>query len=127
MKVYGKFLFKSYTALKVEFTFPETVQYPVLPVRLDESSIFYPLNGISYCTGHEILLAISLNCRIKVLGGVFVPFKNSGYRGLGSIGKMGSHITDKLFKETKAGKLKEEIVPDPLFLKLEERFSQALF
>lgn len=127
MKVYGKFLFKSYTALKVEFTFPETVQYPVLPVRLDESSIFYPLNGISYCTGHEILLAISLKCRIKVLGGVFIPFKNSGYRRLGSIGKMGSHITDKLFKETKAGKLKEEIVPDPLFLKLEERFSQVPF
>jgi len=126
MYFYGKFLFKSYTALKVEFSFPETVQYPVLPVRLDESSIFYPLNGISYCTGHEILLAISLNCRIRILGGVFIPL-TSGYRKLGSIRKMSSHSTDKLFKETKAGKLKEEIVPDPIFLKLEEKYSQVPF
>jgi len=127
MKVYGKFLFKSYTALKVEFNFPETVRYPVLPVRLDESSIFYPLNGISYCTGHEILLAISLNCRIKVLGGVFIPFKNSGYLKPGTVRKLGRHTTDKLFKETGEGKLKEQILPDPLFLKLEARYSRASF
>lgn len=125
MKIYGKYLFKSYTAVKVEFNFPDVVRYPVLPVRLDESSIFYPLNGISYCTGHEILLAVSLNCRIKVLGGVFIPFKTSGYRRLGSVRKLDKHVTDRLIKETGEGTLKVEIVPDPMFKKLIEKYSQA--
>jgi len=127
MKMYGKFLFKSYTALKVEFGFPESVQYPVLPVRLDESSIFYPLNGISYCTGHELLLAISLNCRIKVLGGVFIPFKNSGYSKLGTVRKLGRHTIDKLLKDTGEGQLEVKNLPDPLFLKLEAKYSQTSF
>jgi len=125
--MYGKHLFKSYTALKVEFNFPENVRYPVLPVRLDESSIFYPLNGISYCTGHEVLLAISLNCRIRVLGGVFIPFKNSGYTKLGSVRKLGRHTTDKLLKETGEGLLEVKNLPDPLFLKLEAKYSQTSF
>jgi len=96
-------------------------------VRLDESSIFYPLNGVSYCTGHEILLAVSLNCRIKVLGGVFIPFKNSGYLKLGLVRKQGKHTIDKLIKDTGEGLLKEKILSDPIFLKLEVRYSQTSF
>jgi len=127
MGMYGKYLFKSYTALKVEFSFPESVQYPVLPVRLDESSIFYPLNGISYCTGHEVLLAISLNCRIRILGGVFIPFKTSGYSKLGVVRKLGRHTIDKLLKDTGEGQLEVKNLPDPLFLKLETKYSQTPF
>ena len=74
MSMYKNKLLKSYTAIKVEFEFPEHVMYPNLPVRLDQGAIFYPLKGVSFCTGLEILLASRLGCRFTVLGGVFIPF-----------------------------------------------------
>jgi len=70
-------LIKSYTALKIKFEFPSTVKYPNIPVRLDFSSVVFPLTGETFCTGHEFLLAMRLGCRIKILSGVYIPFKNS--------------------------------------------------
>jgi len=75
---YENSLIKSYTALKINFKFPETVRYPNLPVRLDKSSIIYPLTGTSFCTGLEFLLAHRLGCEIEILGGVFIPFITDG-------------------------------------------------
>lgn len=74
MKLYEGRLVRSFTALKVEFQFPDSVMYPNLPVRLDQSSIIFPSQGISYCTGLEILLAYRLGCEFKVIGGSFIPF-----------------------------------------------------
>ena len=70
-------IIKSYTALKIKFVFPSCVSYPNLPVRLDFSSIIFPLSGETFCTGSEFLLAMRLNCEINVLGGVHIPFQNS--------------------------------------------------
>lgn len=67
-------ILRSYTALKVKFEFPLTVQYPNLPVRLDFTSIIFPSTGETFCTGLEFLLAMRLNCNIKILGGVYIPF-----------------------------------------------------
>jgi len=67
-------LIKSYTALKIKFEFPSTVKYPNIPVRLDFSSVVFPLTGETFCTGHEFLLAMKLGCKIKILGGVLIPF-----------------------------------------------------
>lgn len=75
---YEMSLINSYTALKVNFKFPETVRFPNLPVRLDKSSIIYPLTGTSFCTGLEFLLAHRLGCEIEILGGVFIPFISDG-------------------------------------------------
>lgn len=67
-------ILRSYTALKVKFEFPLTVQYPNLPVRLDFTSIIFPSTGETFCTGLEFLLAMRLRCNIKILGGVYIPF-----------------------------------------------------
>jgi len=67
-------ILKSYTALKVKFEFPPTVKYPNLPVRLDFSSVIFPLTGETFCTGSEFLLAYRLGCKIEILGGVRIPF-----------------------------------------------------
>ena len=71
---YGDNLIKSYTSLKVKFQFPASVMYPNLAVRLDKGSVMYPLSGISFCTGLEILLAHKLGCKFTVLGGVIYSF-----------------------------------------------------
>jgi len=70
-------LIKSYSAFKVKFEFPPHVKYPNLPVRLDFTSIVFPLTGESFCTGHEFLLAVKLGCKIRILNGVYIPFKKS--------------------------------------------------
>jgi len=67
-------LLKSYTVLKVKFQFPKTCLYPNLPVRLEKSSIIYPLTGEGICTGSEFLLAMDLNCSIEIEQGVYIPF-----------------------------------------------------
>ena len=74
---YGEYLIRSFTAIKVEFTFPNNVVFPNLPVRLDKGSLMYPLSGQSFCTGLEILLAHRLGCQFIVLGGSFIPFINT--------------------------------------------------
>jgi len=70
-------LINSYSAFKVKFEFPPHVKYPNLPVRLDFTSVVFPLTGESFCTGHEFLLAIKLGCKIRILNGVYIPFKRS--------------------------------------------------
>jgi len=70
-------LINSYSAFKIKFEFPPHVKYPNLPVRLDFASVVFPLTGESFCTGHEFLLAIKLGCKIRILNGVYIPFKKS--------------------------------------------------
>jgi len=123
---YKDFLFRSYTALKVEFNFPDTVQYPPLPVRLNESSIIYPLSGVSCCTGHEILLASRLNCDFKVLGGVFIPFKNLKFQSDKPVRNTSIRKIDRLLKETSYGKQKIVEIRDPLFDVLEKKYTDCL-
>jgi len=74
-QLYQRNLIKSYTGLKIKFRFPDSVQYPNLPVRLDFSSVIFPLEGETFCTGVEFYLAMQLKCQIEILGGVFIPFK----------------------------------------------------
>jgi len=67
-------IIRSFTALKIQFEFPSSVRFPNLPVRLDFSSIIFPLTGETFCTGHEFVLAMRLGCKIQILGGVLIPF-----------------------------------------------------
>jgi len=107
-------IIKSYTALKIKFVFPSNVSYPNLPVRLDFSSIIFPLSGETFCTGSEFLLAMRLNCEISILGGVHIPFQNSQ--------------TDKdKDKERKSGGsvLREIPVVDPNLTELIDEYQSA--
>lgn len=54
--------------LRVEFSFPEDELYPCLPVPSFDSLVF-PLSGVSDCTVWEVLYALEIGCRIKLLSG----------------------------------------------------------
>lgn len=56
----------------IEFEFPDTVRYPVLPVRTDNGIVF-PLQGRSLCSAPEISVAHKLGAKLKILHGLVVP------------------------------------------------------
>lgn len=106
---YSHRLIRSYTALKVKFKFFEKVRYPCLPVRVDKTSIIFPLEGESFCTGLELLLAIRLGCEIEILGGSIIPFLSQSKEHVPPIA--GDEIEDaemgKLFKRESFSKKPE--------------------
>jgi hypothetical protein len=59
----------------VDFAFPHSVRYPVLPVRTDNGIIF-PRTGRSYCASPEIALAKSLGATLSIRFGIIVPTNN---------------------------------------------------
>lgn len=59
----------------VTFTFPDDTAYPCLPVRVN-SSLSFPLTGESFCTGHELEVAIALNAEITIKEGLYIPWKD---------------------------------------------------
>jgi len=60
----------------VDFEFPHSVRYPVLPVRTDNGIIF-PRTGRSYCASPEIALAKSLGAKLSIRFGIIVPTNNN--------------------------------------------------
>lgn len=79
---------KSYSALRVKFTFPKEVSYPPLPVTLDETITVYPLSGETLVTGIEYENACTilnktidrfgLNPKdyfVRILYGAYIPFR----------------------------------------------------
>lgn len=66
--------------LHVEFEFPNDTQYPCLPVTAGDKGLIFPLSGESYCTAPEILCAHNLGCKIKIIHGVIVPWKQTEHR-----------------------------------------------
>jgi len=69
-------LLNSYSAFFVSFEFPDSVKFPCIPVRLDDSSVIFPSTGMAYCTGMEVSLAIKLGCYIYIISGYIIPFVN---------------------------------------------------
>lgn len=69
-------LYKGEGFCEVEFSFPESTNYPCLPVSAPRDNIlYYPLNGVSWCTLSELRLALRLGLSdYKVLSGyAFFP------------------------------------------------------
>lgn len=64
----------------VKFSHPETVRYPVLPVRHERLGLIFPRRGESYCTAPEIEVALNLGCEIEVLHGIIYPWKTGDDR-----------------------------------------------
>ena len=64
----------------VNFSHPEDVRFPVLPVSLGALGLVFPMRGRSYCTAPEIEVALSLGCEIEVLHGVIYPWHDDDGR-----------------------------------------------
>lgn len=54
----------SYTIIKGTFKFPKNTKYPSIPVKTDENSTIYPLEGDCLLTGAELLCAYNQGCQI---------------------------------------------------------------
>ena len=78
-------LLKNYVVLEVTFKFPNSVKYPCIPVRVDDHSDIYPLNGESIITGSEYLVASRLGCNLVVKEGSIIPFVRDPSNSLNSI------------------------------------------
>ena len=59
---------------RIRFTFPRTTRYPSLPVRAGDYGLIYPIEGVTYCTGPELVVGINQGAEIQVEKGVFVPW-----------------------------------------------------
>jgi hypothetical protein len=58
------------TFAHVKFAFPTETRFPSLPVRAtNKRGLVYPLEGESWCTGPEILVALRQGARIEPLSG----------------------------------------------------------
>lgn len=68
----NEFLDQNIGVARVRFKFPESVRYPVLPVRAPGKLIF-PLTGESFATAPEICLAHSLGAEITIINGFVIP------------------------------------------------------
>lgn len=64
----------SFGSFWVRFKFPKEVKFPCLPVRLDHTSLIYPSEGISNCTGIEIFLAVTLGAEVDIILGYVYPW-----------------------------------------------------
>jgi hypothetical protein len=59
---------------RVRFTYPDDIEYPALPVRTVAEGLLFPLQGVSYCTGAEIRVALDQGATLVVERGVIVPW-----------------------------------------------------
>lgn len=66
----------------IEFEFPKSTRFPVLPVRTQNGLIF-PLKGVSDCAAPELYLAKKMGAKIKIRHGVVVPDKIGGQTAFG--------------------------------------------
>ncbi len=62
----------------VRFEFPEGTLFPCLPVRHPVYGLVYPLEGETYATAAEILLAIEIGASIEALASVEYPVALDG-------------------------------------------------
>ncbi|WP_217521523.1 hypothetical protein [Vibrio metschnikovii] len=60
----------------VSFKFPDNIRFPSLPVRTDSYGLIYPMEGESFCTGHELEVAYNQGAELVVKTGYIVPWKN---------------------------------------------------
>ncbi len=61
---------------RVSFKFPDDTRFPSLPVRADSYGLIYPLEGETYCTGHELEVAHGQGAEIEILQGIICPWVN---------------------------------------------------
>ena len=65
----------------VRFSFPKETRIPSLPVRASSGrGLIYPLTGLSWCTGPELIVALDQRASIEVLQGLRVDYVTNSPR-----------------------------------------------
>ena len=88
------------TFARVRFEFPSDTRFPCLPVRADERGLVYPLTGVSWCTGPELVVALDMGVKIMVEEGYRIEWKEGSERPFEKFTKR----IDKIRKKAKAEK-----------------------
>ena len=71
---YDNFL-SGYLIINTKFIFPEHVKYPSIPCYVDKGTTVYPLEGETYLTGPEYLLAKNQGCEFNIKSAFYIPPK----------------------------------------------------
>ncbi|WP_301102486.1 hypothetical protein [Propionivibrio sp.] len=58
----------------VEFSFPDEVKYPCLPVSTEDRGLLFPRRGESLCTAPEIELAVAMGAKVVIKHGIVIPW-----------------------------------------------------
>lgn len=112
-------------AAKISFEFPDTVQYPVIPVRTNTGCLIFPLKGRdAYVTSTEMRLAVELGATLKVQYGWIVPTKSDSYPFF-SLVREGLQMREQ-FKAAKGKGCPEERLVKELMNSLYGKGSQGL-
>lgn len=93
---------------RIKFKFPCDTRYPSLPVRAGAFGLIYPLEGETYCTGPELVVAIDQGAKIQVEKGVFVPWLNN-VRPFAEFTKKINQMRDGYHKGTLLERISKEI------------------
>ncbi len=62
------------THARVKFHFPDGTRFPNLPVVTENKSLLFPLEGVSYCVGPELVAAQNMGAEVSVLNGMLFQF-----------------------------------------------------
>ena len=75
---------------EVRFAFPAGTRFPCLPVVLPkpDHALLFPLEGVSFATGPELLLARQMGASLEVLNGAIVPALNNDRPFVPFVGRM---------------------------------------
>ena len=65
------------TIARVRFSFPKDTRFPCLPVRAREYGLLFPLEGVSYTTGPELIVAREMGAKIEVEHGFTIPWADN--------------------------------------------------
>ena len=68
------------TFARVRFEFPVDTRFPSLPVRAGARGLVYPLRGVSWCGGPELLVALAQGAKITVEAGWRVDWMSGSCR-----------------------------------------------
>jgi hypothetical protein len=95
------------TAALVEFRFPDGTLYPCLPVRAKNGrGLIYPMEGSSWCTGPEMVLALAAGAMITVKDGYRVDWQSGSIRLFENI----TRLVGKIRAEAKAQQPPDDVL-----------------
>jgi hypothetical protein len=98
------------TLARVKFEFPANTRFPCLPVRTDDNrGLVYPLSGVSYCTGPELVVALSLGAKLDIEHGLRVEWKDGELRPFEQFTRLIGEIRAKAPKNGMLDKTAKEI------------------
>jgi hypothetical protein len=107
------------TVALVDFRFPDGTMFPCLPVRAANGwGLIYPMEGSSWCTGPELVVALGQGAIIKVRDGYRIDWQPGGVRLFENI----TRLIGKIRREAK-----DTVPPDEVLDKLVKEVGNSLY